>query len=88
MAEENLNKKKRKAPRQAWKPHISLAVLYRIWMVVFGAAKIVLGAVSTVVLICGICGLLKENFDFRVDFSGFCGILLSRAIAKLTLADF
>ena len=58
MAEENVNKKKRKILRQDWKPHVSLSILYRIWMVIFGAAKIVLGAIATVVLICGVCMLV------------------------------
>ena len=58
MAEENLNKTKRKILRQDWKPHVSLSILYRIWMVIFGAAKIALGAIATVVLICGVCMLV------------------------------
>ena len=73
MAEENKNKKN-KLPRQNWKPHISLSVLYRLWMVVFGAAKIAVGALATVVLIGGICMLV---------FMSILGDYLEKDIAPL-----
>ncbi|MBR2889793.1 MAG: transglycosylase domain-containing protein [Oscillospiraceae bacterium] len=54
MSEEN---KKVKKPRQEWHPNILLQLLYRVWMVIFGVAKIALGAVATVVIIVAICML-------------------------------
>ena len=42
-------------PRQDWKPHWTLGLLYRLWMIVFSAAKIALGAAATVLMICVIC---------------------------------
>ena len=51
-------KKRKKAPRQEWKPHWSLSALYHIWQAVFGVVKIALGAVATVGLICGVCVLV------------------------------
>ena len=56
MSEEN---KKRKAiPRQDWKPHWALRILYRIWMVLFSVFKIALGAAATVLLIGVVCGFV------------------------------
>lgn len=57
MAEE---KKKRpaKPERQQWKPHWILRLLERLWMIVFGAAKIIIGAAATVLIICVVCGLV------------------------------
>ena len=51
-------KKKRKAPRQSWKPHWTLRILKRLWMIAFGAFKIALGAAATVAIIVGICVLV------------------------------
>lgn len=57
MAEEN-KKHEPKPERQQWKPNWLLQLLYRVWMFVFGAAKIAIGAVATVLIICIICGLV------------------------------
>ena len=50
-------KDKEKKPRQSWTPHWSLSTLYKVWMVIFTAFKIALGAAATVLLIVVICGL-------------------------------
>lgn len=57
MAEEKKQKNdgKSRPPRQEWNPPWILSLLLKVWMVVFGAAKIALGAAATVVIICGIC---------------------------------
>ncbi len=47
--------KKKKAPRQDWKPHWSLRILKGLWSVAFSAVKIALGAAATVAIIVGIC---------------------------------
>lgn len=52
------NNKKDKPVRQDWKPHWSLNTLYRIWMVVFSAFKIVAGAFATVLLIGVVCAFV------------------------------
>ncbi len=57
MAEEKKNRKN-KPPRQDWKPHWSLNLLYRIWMVVFSALKVAAGAVATVLLIGVVCAFV------------------------------
>lgn len=45
---ENRNNKN---TEQTWKPHWSLTTIYKIWMAVYAAFKIALGAVATVLLI-------------------------------------
>ena len=50
--------KKNKQPRQDWQPHWGFKLAYRVWMVLFSAFKIALGAVATVLLICLVCGLV------------------------------
>ena len=57
MAENNF-RPGRRPERQDWKPNPILRVLYRVWMLVFGAAKIAVGAVATVLIICVICGIV------------------------------
>lgn len=63
------NKKKQDTQeRQNWTPHWCVNLLYRIWMVVFSSAKIVIGAVSTVLLIGVVCafsfaGVLGEYLE-------------------------
>ena len=54
---EKKKQKPRKPQRQEWKPNLLAQALYRAWMVVFGAAKIVLGALATVVIILAVCAL-------------------------------
>jgi len=83
MSEEK-NKKPWWVPReqQEWKPNVLLQILYRAWMVVFGAAKIALGAAATVVIIVAMCMLA---------FVGALGDYLEDEImpqAGLNLEDF
>jgi len=47
--------KKKKAPRQSWKPHWSLRILKNLWLLLFSIVKIALGAAATVAIIVGIC---------------------------------
>ncbi len=47
--------KKKKAPRQSWRPHWTLRLLESIWMIAFSAIKIALGAAATVAIILGVC---------------------------------
>ena len=51
-------RKREKPVRQDWRPHWVLSLLHRIWMILFTGFKIALGAVSTVLLITIICGLV------------------------------
>ena len=50
-----LFRKKKAVPRQDWKPHWTLGLLHKIWMVLFTAFKIAVGAASTVLLILVVC---------------------------------
>ncbi len=50
--------RKKKEPRQSWKPHWLPNSLYRLWLTVFGVMKIALGAVVTVLLICVVCAFV------------------------------
>ena len=52
------NNKKDKPVRQDWKPHWSLNTLYKIWMAVFSALKIAVGAFATVLLIGIVCAFV------------------------------
>ncbi len=54
----NENKKRKKAPRQEWKPNWFLLLLYKVWMAAFSVFKIALGAAATVVIILGVCALM------------------------------
>ena len=58
MEQESNKKRRTKKPRQAWDPHVALKILYRVWMIAFGAFKIALGAMATVFLIVVICGFV------------------------------
>lgn len=51
-------KKKNKIVRQDWKPHWSMDMLYKIWRVVFGTCKVLLGAAATVLLVLIVCGFV------------------------------
>lgn len=51
-------RKKKGMPRQDWKPHWTLGLLYRLWMIAFSVAKIAIGAAATVLLICVVCGFV------------------------------
>ena len=48
-------KKKKDIPRQEWKPHWSLNILHKLWMLLFTLFKIAVGAAATVVLIVVVC---------------------------------
>ena len=51
-------KKRVKPPRQDWKPHWTLNLLYKIWMFVFSTFKVAVGAAVTVLLIGVVCGFV------------------------------
>ena len=51
-------KRRKKAQRQNWKPHWTLRVLRRLWLIAFGAFKIALGAAATVAIIVGVCAIV------------------------------
>ena len=50
--------KKQKALRQNWKPNFLLRILYAAWRVAFGAFKIAVGAVGTVLMIGVMCAFV------------------------------
>ena len=56
MAEKK--KRRKKAQRQNWKPHWTLRMLRRLWLIAFGAFKIALGAAATVAIIVGVCAIV------------------------------
>ena len=58
MAENKKKKRAQKPERQDWKPHWTLMLLYKLWMLIFGSVKLVIGAVATVLIICIICGIV------------------------------
>jgi len=68
--------KKQKAPRQEWKPNFLLRILYAAWRVAFGAFKIAVGAVGTVLMVLVICAFV---------FAGVLGDYLQEDI--LPMAD-
>ena len=81
---EDKNKKPWWVPReqQEWKPNVVLQLLYRVWLLVFGAFKIAVGAAATVVIILAMCFLA---------FGGALGDYLEHEImpqAGLNLEDF
>ena len=51
-------RKKRKAERQEWKPNFLLQIIYTVWRAAYGAIKIALGAVATVLMIGVICAFV------------------------------
>ncbi len=63
------DKKNRDARQyQSWTPHWCLHLAYRIWMVVFSTAKVLIGALATVLLIAVVCafsfaGVLGEYLE-------------------------
>ncbi len=57
MSEEH-NMNRNQEPHQQWNPNWLLKLLYHIWMILFTAAKVVLGAGATVLMILLICGLV------------------------------
>ena len=58
MENENIRRRRAKKPRQNWNPHWILKLLYGLWMATFGAVKIAIGAVVTVLLIVLVCGFV------------------------------
>ncbi len=74
------NKKNVNKPiRQDWHPHWAVDALYKIWRVVFAAAKIAIGAAATVVLILVVCafafvGTLGEYLE--TDILPSAGLVL------------
>ena len=56
MSEEKKNRKG--LPRQDWKPHWILRILYQLWMAAFSVFKIALGAAATVLLIGVVCAFV------------------------------
>ena len=74
--------KRNDGDRQQWQPHVSLRILYKIWMETYSVVKIALGALVTVLLICGVCAFA---------FVGILGDYLEEDIlpdADLNLDDF
>ena len=55
---ENNKKRKKKEPRQSWKPHWLPNTLYKLWLAAFAVFKIALGAVATVLMILVVCGFV------------------------------
>ena len=61
MENESQNVRRPRRPkrqRQEWNPHWILKILYGLWMAFFGAVKIALGAVATVLMIVVVCGFV------------------------------
>ena len=72
------NQRKPKPARQDWHPHWILRTLYSVWMVVFSALKIALGAAATVGLIVGVC---------LIVFAGTLGDYLEEDIIPAAVMD-
>ena len=49
---------RKKKPRQEWKPHWTLKLLYGLWSACIAAVKVALGAAATVLLIAIVCGFV------------------------------
>ena len=83
MENESEKRRRVKKPRQEWKPHWILKLLYSAWMAVFAAAKIAFGAAATVLMIVLVCGfvfvgilgdylqgdILPESSSFELEIS-------------------
>ena len=54
----NENKKRKDQPRQDWNPNKVLRILSKAWIITFTAAKVILGALATVLLIGIVCGFV------------------------------
>ena len=57
MSEKN-KKRKKKEPRQSWKPHWLPDTLYKLWLAFFAVFKIAMGALATVLMIVVVCGFV------------------------------
>ena len=58
MENENIRRRRTKKPRQNWNPHWTIKILYGIWIALFSAVKIAIGAAVTVLLIVLVCGFV------------------------------
>ena len=58
MENENIRRRRTKKPRQNWNPHWIIKILYGIWIALFSAVKIAIGAAVTVLLIVLVCGFV------------------------------
>ena len=58
MFEKKKRTDKQKQPRQNWKPHFVLRILYAVWRVIFATFKIAVGAVGTVLIIGVVCAFV------------------------------
>ena len=58
MENKNIKRRRAKKPRQNWNPHWTLKLLYGLWMGAYGAVRIAIGAVVTVLLILLVCGFV------------------------------
>ena len=58
MFDRKKKESRQKPQRQEWKPNGFLRVMYALWRVAFGAFKIALGAVGTILIIGVICGFV------------------------------
>ena len=58
--DENVNRRKR-PPRQEWRPGALLKIAYTAWQIAFTGFKVALGALATVLLIVIVCGFVFVN---------------------------
>ena len=58
MNEKDKKPRQNPAPRQDWKPALPLRILYGIWMALFTAFKVAVGAIATVLFVVVICGFV------------------------------
>ena len=70
--------KKQKQPRQNWKPNFLLRIVYAAWRVAFGAFKIAVGAVGTVLMALVVCAFV---------FAGVLGDYLQDDILPMANID-
>ena len=76
------NKRRKRVPRQNWKPHWLMRTLYIAWRAIFSVLKIAAGALATVLLIGVVCGFV---------FVGILGDYLQDEIipqAEVNLEDY
>lgn len=55
---EKKKKRMKKEPRQFWKPHWLPNALYKLWLAIFAAFKIAMGALATVLMIVVVCAFV------------------------------
>lgn len=71
MANENNSRRKRRVSRQNWKPAKAVSILNGLWKGAYSVFKIVMGALLTVLIICGVCavcfvGLLADYLEGEI----------------------